>query len=209
MSEKPIIFSAPMVRALLDGKKTQTRRVIKPQPELPDSNGPYRAERRGARAWIWMARTDFPSYAWATNDRIAPYAVGDVLWVRETHLIVGPKENPERCRVVYRATNDGPDEWVSPVWTPSIFLPRWASRISLDVTAVRCERLQDISEADAQAEGVFYAPDVSGWMMYRGHGLIHVSAVGAYQSLWDSINGKNEPWEANPWVWVISFRRRP
>ena len=91
-------------------------------------------------------------------------------------------------------------------WRPSIFMPRWVSRITLEITDVRVERLQDISEADAIAEGVEYLPDVGGWRCYMNERGGYTYAVTSYRSLWESINGPGS-WAANPWVWVIGYRR--
>lgn len=191
MKERPILFSAPMVRAILDGSKSQTRRIIKIQPDIEHDGEPYWFV-GGYRAWRYRGVTDILRKG---GDEIScPYGQpGDRLWVRETfHTVDGH-------RAFYRADyNHNPkgDKEHGIVWTPSIHMPRWASRITLEVTGVRVERLQDISEAGAMAEG-------SQW-----------SACGApqdgsykagYAQLWESINGAGS-WPANPWVWVIEFK---
>lgn len=198
MKSRPILFSAPMVRALLDGTKTQTRRVVKyADPSLIDTDG-------------WPL-TDL-SECGAGEVRIAcPYGqLGDRLWVRETGW-----ERPERTSTMMRA---GADTWHqyyydADLWSesdhndfktwgfkrrPSIFMPRWASRITLEITGLRLERLQDISEADARAEGAapYRLP------LHPGFGPFKAG----YSNLWESINGPGS-WDANPWVWCISFRR--
>ena len=190
MKERPILFSAPMVRALLAGTKTQTRRIIKPQ-HLAFFN-------QDAAAML--------SY-W--NERPLPYGqTGDRLWVRETfgHFERNQHFKPG-CNVYYRA--DGNCLELEP-WRPSIHMPRWASRITLEITSVRVERLQDISEADAIAEGC--TQNHNGYYWGGPHpvsGLKQLAtAKGAYQDLWESINGPDS-WAANPWVWAIEFKRLP
>lgn len=175
MSVKPILFSGPMVRALIDGRKSQTRRVVKPQPKLTPHHEPVRVERRGERGWIWMVHTDRPDYQFATGDWRAPYAPGDLLYVREAWG-VGTRPDPIqgwRDGIEYRADEIGlPDGESLPLysdcvpddvdlseyacrWRPSIHMPRWASRLTLRVTDVRVQRVQAISEDDALAEGLF------------------------------------------------------
>ena len=199
--ERPIIFSAPMVRALLAGEKTQTRRVVKMKPHQQIE------ERDDGAPWPWMYDNERDAEAWL----VCPYGQpGDRLWVRESWspdppdvdgwgytAWAGCREGqiagvPERFRHP-RFCNYAADWLHGPIrWTPSIHMPRWASRITLEVISVRVERLQDISEADAAAEGVHTDPDCP--------------AYDAYQALWEQINGKGS-WDANPWVWVIDFRR--
>lgn len=192
MKERPIIFSDPMVRAILSGTKTQTRRVIKPQHQrfidLPVAEQ--------LRRW---------------DERPFPHGrPGDKLWVREAHYIIG-----EYREVFFRATQDSNNSpalsWPGP-WRPSIHMPRWASRITLEVTGVRCERLRDISEADAQAEGVERTVTGDGWRRYADPSWEAVGlppfadARSSFRSLWEHINGTGS-WDANPWVWVIEFER--
>lgn len=208
MKERGILFSAPMVRALLAGTKTQTRRLMKPQPELvPDEK--LLGRRPGS--WWWPSRTyqsmiDVPG---EVTDTCCPYGErGDRLWVRETFCLAHPDYHNEGDGLgrpvrddgrwcFYRATDpdveSGDKEGASP-WRPSIFMPRWASRITLEVTSVRVERVQDISEADARAEGV------EPLQMDGG------SYIPRYEGLWCQINGAGS-WAANPWVWVVEFRR--
>lgn len=189
MKERPILFSAPMVRALLAGTKTQTRRVVKGvQP--------------------WGSRNGRPEWAIVGTEPRCPYGQpGDRLWVRETwqavngddrarHIVTHPR--PNRGWIEYAATPrlDEP----AYKWRPSIHMPRWASRITLEVTEVRAERLQDISEADALAEGVNVHPDHHG----KPRTSIY-SPVQAYADLWDQINGAGS-WDTNPWVWAVSFK---
>lgn len=184
MKERPILFSAPMVRALLAGTKTQTRRVVKPQPEqgcighFGPGNPFIRGERDATRC---------------------PYGQpGDRLWVREAFM----HEPADYCweasvsipcrpaSTVYRA--DFHESQPGEGWKPSIHMPRSLSRILLEVTAVRVEQLQDISESDAMAEGCYTDPACP--------------AYDAYRSLWEQINGPGS-WDANPWVWVVEFKR--
>lgn len=204
--ERPILFSAPMVRALLDGRKTQTRRLVKcrhPWEIEEDDSG---------KPWPW-----YPDYVtggewdgWVN----CPYGQpGDGLWVREgfTPLpMQAPTEGPSRWQIVYAA--GGADEKAAPAgynpmlynyerWSPSIHMPRWASRLTLEITDVRVQRLQDISEADAIAEGS-QEPSL---VPITGARL---SERAVYAALWESINGSGS-WVANPWVWAITFRRLP
>jgi hypothetical protein len=224
MKERPILFSAPMVRAILEPRKTQTRRVVKFPEWVGDQNKaayhlnrePFVASFKDGRAWRKFG---------------CPYGQpGDRLWVRETFayadtLALGyPLEDP--CYVAYRAdkavrfqthgdeslqvSDTAAWNWDSLKWRPSIHMPRWASRINLEVTGVRVERLQDINDADAVAEGISPAGGfmaTSGhWQNYGADGPSFDSPFESYRSLWESINGA-ESWKANPWVWVVEFRR--
>lgn len=181
-----------MVRAILDGRKTQTRRVVKFQTaptEYPQGNGAKFVQIGGKQYW-WNSQDDHPAHV----TKACPYGTpGDRLWVRETfHTVDG-------ASAFYRADyerNPKGDKEHGIVWTPSIHMPRWASRITLKVADVRVERLQDISEKDAWAEGCEgFDDDVSGGK----------SGYCEYAELWEAINGKGS-WEANPWVWVVEFR---
>jgi hypothetical protein len=195
MKERPILFSAPMVRAILAGTKTQTRRIVKPQPEF-QVNAWYLTH-KGGRSVI--ANAAGKCHAGAAT--CAPFKIGQRLWVRETFMA----ESKETIH--YRA--DGWGYGDPGGWKPSIFMPRWASRITLEITDVRAERLQKITEADAKAEGAEpwefndLQPMTSGELgstnPYRG----------GFACLWDHINDEKAPWFANPWVWVVSFRRLP
>ncbi|MGE4195933.1 MAG: hypothetical protein AB7G11_02260 [Phycisphaerales bacterium] len=205
--ERPIIFSGPMVRALLDGRKTATRRVIRGvhKVEMPEY-GPVDC----IKDWDGCpSRLDWAPRNW----EICPYGVaGERLWVRETWSYYRPFGGDPTDQVIYRADLDecgqcplmldGRKVWVNvrEPWKPSIYMPRWASRITLEITDVRIERLQAISEDDAVAEGL--QPVVS-WT-----GLV-VSARFRFEKLWDSLNGKRPgcAWADNPWCWTIAFRR--
>lgn len=202
MTERPILFSGPMVRALLDGTKTQTRRVCKPAKalsavvEVPDP-----AERGQVYNGSHFGDED------GEVQFACPYGGrGDRLWVREAWAETKVAQAPD-CPpwVVYRE-GDNRTDYGGP-WKPSIHMRRRDSRISLEITEVRVERLQDISEADAFAEGIVRQPD-------DGYGLADTTHYHAtdprqsYFSLWEAINGDGSV-EANPWVWAVSFRRLP
>lgn len=182
MKERPILFSGPMVNAILENRKTQTRRVVKPQPERDPACG------------VWFPATTAKRKRHYANEEHfrrglpidwSPYGVvGDRLWVREAW-------QDGNGGIYYRADGIHPGPW-----KPAIHMPRWASRITLEITGVRVERLQDISNDDARAEGV---PEWDGDEPgdYRG----------SFRDVWDSINGKRHPWSSNPWVWVREFKR--
>lgn len=195
MKERPILFTGPMVRAILEGRKTVTRRVVKPQPDflgsMVDPNTPFKTLDAGLHARI-----------------TCPYGEpGDRLWVRETWgLQVRSYGGGAGEFIVYRATNpdaiycrssEGREYPVK--WKPSIHMRRHSSRILLEITAVRVERLQDISEEQARAEGYPAERECE----TGGSGL---DAWLWFRSLWGEINGP-EAFTANPWVWVIEFKR--
>lgn len=197
MKERPILFNAEMVNAILSGRKTQTRRIMKVQPENPQLGLRRILESKDS--------SENGKYFWSQSDacgvksRSNPFscplgAVGDQLWVRETF----GKYRVAPSGFVYRA--DGELSCGDPErWTPSIHMPRWASRINLLITGVRVERLRDISDQDAQAEGCVYG---------RGNGEIDLAVrpENHFPTLWASIYGA-ESWQANPWVWVIEFEQ--
>ena len=256
MKDRPILFSGPMVRALKDGSKRQTRRVV-----------------RGSEAWPLNAdrATILPTrgtalavvgYSTHAPEIRCPYGMpGDRLWVRESWQVAretldyetggeydvwawdeglgdprkhlkGDARFGTKSALFYAA--DGEDKNPSAFfdllgldnktvlrtkeinWRPSIHMPRWASRITLEITSVRVERLQDISEADALAEGIVECPIPAddegprriGYVVGPDDGKsgLSVTAVEAYRNLWESINGPGS-WDANPWVWVVEFRR--
>lgn len=209
MTERPILFSAPMVRAILDGRKSQTRRVVK--------RIPWRA---GANPWFSQARPFVNAGEWriAGSEEMTagfrcPYGrPGDRLWVRETFsgFIAYERHGyPLRewgNKVWYWADGNPPrGDWTRP--RPSIHMPRALSRITLEVTGVRMERLQAISEEDAVAEGASYHDGAgvghSGWR--HDFGDVHSDARSSFARLWNDINGAGS-WSANPWVWVVSFK---
>ncbi|EAN0642063.1 hypothetical protein ID436_004132 [Salmonella enterica] len=214
MKERGMIFNAEMVRAILDGKKTQTRRIMAIQPEHSELGLRRVIDSKNGR--------DNGKYFWSQSDARGlkmrskvfgcPYGeVGDRIWVRETYQ--GPLFDyehmesyledsskfykPEFC--VYRADGKPAPEFYDADdnlhcgWRPSIHMPRWASRLTLEITGVRVERLNSITESDAEAEGV----------TDTGFGDL---LVDGYRYLWKSIYGE-ESWAANPWVWVIEFKR--
>ena len=223
MKERPIIFSAPMVRAILEGRKTQTRRVVKPRPA---PRGSFVTNSPGDPGYIaWCDLEDIDRMFCKDAERhwhtaVCPYGViGDRLWVRETcQPVVGHPTLDDGFATMYRA--DGalvfhteaeaeymrvakreagretwPDRAAPGCWKPSIYMPRWASRITLEIADVRVERLQDISEEDARAEGVD-----------AGQNMREGSCRDLYSVLWDSINGDGA-WASNPWVWALTFKR--
>lgn len=243
MKERPILFSAPMVRALLDGSKTQTRRVVKWHGLEPGLNLQFSGlsvERSGSN-WVLSSPTR-DSYAYRSVPMPCPYGQsGDRLYVRETfgevYDFCDHPEMPgcptERWHLGWKYRADGEVdrndiEGAFTGWKPSIHMPRAASRIDLQITGVRVERLQDISEADADAEGcerLDSERDVHDWKLCPqcgGTGLYtsfgpNLGAcpdtdcqkcdtyVKRYRHLWEAINGPGS-WDANPWVWVVEFK---
>lgn len=201
MTEHPILFSGQMVKAILDGTKTQTRRVVKPQPEGYDriraENGGVYGESRGVSDWFKC-----------------PYGkVGDKLWVRETWAINDvkyehpiPKERPSDLEeLIYRADGELHEQFEivdgDLPWKPSIHMPRWASRINLEIVKVRVERLQDISNEDTEAEGM------DAWCDDGVHDPGDAQRT-QYKELWNKLNEKRGyGWDKNPWVWVVEFKK--
>lgn len=207
MRERPILFSGLMVRALLAGTKTQTRRVVKPQPDSTHSGFPYWNVGGYRASWCRSAEDGGPLEP--ENPLLCHYGQpGDRLWVRETFGHFERNENFKLgCEVLYRA--DGNCLELEP-WRPSIHMPRWASRTLLEITSVRIERLQDISDEDARAEGLecMAGDPECGYRNYldqTGQDW-SLSPRESFQSLWESINGPAS-WSANPWVWPLDLRR--
>lgn len=227
MKERGMLFRGEQVRAVLEGRQTQTRRLIKPQPEQP-APGSYFDAYNGGPQWNWWA-ADHRQHL----DQIiqCPYGKpGDRLWVRETwaarplHDDLPPRDIPKGSKVYYPAT---PELGLlnCEKQRPSIHMPRWASRITLEITGVRVERLQDISEEDAKAEGAQHFPELPGRSPYGQDGRWSMgqptsvdqclsSPRWAFANYFCKIAGKApkgihdpRPWDANPWVWVIEFRR--
>lgn len=226
MKERGMIFNGEMVRAILDGRKTQTRRPVNPQPELTAGSG------FSWKGWVYgSGSTDRE-----TNKNFAHVACphgkpGDRIWVRETFSCIGNEDghpvdaegnlcSREEAQRIYRASaiqkprNYG--IWTSPdgfdfegAWTPSIHMPRWASRITLEITNVGVQRLQSISQNDASREGLIRLPATGRYCLNQGDqyfGGARHDAREVFFWLWESIYGK-ESWQANPWVWVIEFKR--
>lgn len=198
--EHPILFSGPMVRAILEGRKTQTRRVITPQPERDPFPCPW--VRSG-----WALSDPWEHGVACTCREIRfPYASRksdgrpDQLWVRETFSAYAPEgqegnwKTGENVTYVYRADDENADV---AQWYPSIFLPRIASRIALEITDVRAERLQEISQEDIAAEG---------FRAYSENARLQEIAREDFANGWNKLNAKRGySWESNPWVWVIEF----
>lgn len=186
---KPILFNTEMVQAILAGRKTQTRRILKV---------------KGCREFV-------PETHWTLEEckrwNAKPkYEIGDILWVRETsHL------HQLWNKFIYKADNDSKFK-LFVGWKPSLFMPKEAARVFLKVTNVRCERLNDISERDAVAEGIKQtwisdSPEENRYKNYFNDGHGSFLPERSFQSLWDSINAKKYPWVSNPWVWVYEFER--
>jgi hypothetical protein len=213
MKERPILFSGPMVRAILEGRKTQTRRVVKLPNHAPTSGAFW--DHAGYQPFeVRPAEWGFRWKEWPTMMPAdgSPYfkcpfgTAGDRLWVKETFIDDQKNFPGAPIRYVYRA--DHPEGILGPGWTPSIFCTRAASRITLEITSVRVERLNAISESDALAEGIDTSTcRVTSQAEAIADGrLCSVDYVDGYRKLWESINGAGS-WAANPWVWVIGFRR--
>ena len=197
MKERPILFSAPMVRAILDGSKTKTRRVVKPIPQMvTDKN-----------IATWDGDAAALMRLFDQVGRSCPYGhSGERLWVRESWRVAAcydDKSGTELTSILsarnvqYEVAADRflHGDAVGRL-RPSIHMPRWASRIDLEITGVRVERLQDISEQDAEAEGVRNSLHIPSGRFAREN----------FEHLWWTIHG-DDSWEANPWVWVIEFKR--
>jgi hypothetical protein len=208
-TERPIIFSGGMVRAILAGRKTMTRRMLKPQPEpfaRPDGS-------LAEVAAIQLEGEPCPRIALGrvlTRQKVR-FAVGDRLWVREAFAVHRCAENRIYARgdmhpwgsPIYRATFSGglsPECEGFTKWRPSIHMPRWASRITLAVTAVKIERLHEITVAEAISEGA-----LESGLPYVGAMTSDMARV-AFSLLWDSLHGKRS-WEEDPWVVAVSFSR--
>lgn len=238
MPEKPIIFSIQMVQAILNGRKTQTRRICKP------------AEENALSYVVYAGANNFGDEE-GDIQFSAPYSLGDTLWIKETWMIkswyqddgafdieylsdgsilnidlpseIDPKgdifnklweqscDDYDKSGVEYDICKD---RYITPEFNPcrkrpSIFMPKWAARIWLKVTDIGVQRLQDISEQDAINEGIEKDSITEGYRVYPAKGMWTTDSVLSFQTLWDSINGKDKSkvWEANPWVWVYTFER--
>lgn len=250
MKEKPILLNAEMVRAVLDGRKTQTRRIMREQPEVIPKEDEF------GKPGFWIPFNAGKTMVRNEDMYIAcPFGLkGDRLWVRETFATLGNEDGcaidwndnlikeggPDAARIYRASCEQKPGNyglWSIPddapwkphtenmqyegTWVPSIHMPRWASRITLEITGVRVERLQDISEGDAKAEGLaeitkdgslfkFGIPDRDGYPGTDDNGWPWTewerNPVDAYRKLWQSIYG-DDSWQANPFVWCIEFKR--
>ena len=196
---KAIIFSTVMVQAILDGKKTQTRRVIKPQPQFK----PYKNDTFGIPWWEWKGHKLLENLKGELNKNggithYTPYKPGDILWVRESFCRV-LDERDMKIYVFYKVDKEkyNPAYVKGIKWNPSIHMPRTAARLFLRVTGVRAERLQEISGADAKAEGIQRSDrEMLDGVLYEEK----------FVELWNSFNAKRgHGWETNPWVWVYDF----
>lgn len=211
MKERGIIFNAEMVRAILDGRKTQTRRIMKPQPKT-NENGDIWWPSNICQSMINIKEMmQNNEGVWAGIAGIAcPHGgVGDHLWVRETFCIVHDEQFGEENWIDYKATpkysDKKPAGWDAEPndpealnWSPSIHMPRWASRITLEITDVRVERLQEASDDDFKAEGYPLERELTGGS---------TDAFCWFRHLWDSVSKPECNFESNPWVWVIEFKR--
>lgn len=239
MKEHPILFSGSMVRAILEGKKTQTRRVMKIQPTSPPAIRDFE-EYQPESFLDTSLRAIWPSDKKGDDGRHIdhgckyPYGrVGHRLWVREEHYrfghwepVAGVRTRTGRMKWKFVADTDDlrydpPSEFRkgrhhldsgTPAWHKRLarFMPRWASRIMLEIVNVRVERLQDISEQDIRAEGVTMSPlhvgiDSAGNAIESENA--HLDPWDYFSEMWDKINGKKHPWKSNPWLWVIKFKR--
>jgi hypothetical protein len=242
MKERPILFSAPMVRAILEGRKTQTRRVVK---WVPSPRGNFKTVRlTGTNEYVlldddrgltWTPYSGSGEQLWPVERYrdACPYGgPGDRLWVRETWQALRfveamsegyslgycddryapdkiPKSNENGFwKPVYAATDPFGEEPTSEErgfsWRPAIHMPRWASRLALDVIRIRVERLQDITEEDARAEGVTFGEPQPAIINGERGEVCFFNARDAFAYLWAAINGADS-WKANPWVWVVDF----
>lgn len=185
MKERPILFKGPMVRALLAGTKTQTRRVVNPSPMMVEDH----------RCAPWDGNPSALMLKLTDAGQRCPYGQpGDRLWVRETFALPDRRANNLPPWAYAADYADRPQH----AWKPSIHMPRAASRITLEITGIRVEQLQDISDDDLEQEGLQEVIDA---------GIDHDGFPrDAYRALWDSINGAGS-WGANPWVWVVMFKR--
>lgn len=226
MVERPILFKGPMVRGIFGDVKTQTRREMDPQPPREAAVvDPYNGNYGHFTAWsadhkMFLEPGNVKGTAhWRCRQGVP----GDRLWVRETWLPFIPEHVIDGKKYAYRAdiARDFEDvercrEELHYKWKPSIFMPREASRLTLEITGLRAQKLQEISEADARAEGIREVTKdgvVKKYCVYDRGDMSSVpwaemprTAVEAYRALWETINGKGS-WDRNPWVWVIEFKR--
>lgn len=211
MKERPILFSGPMVKAILEGRKTQTRRIINPQPTFKETSG---FNWKGASYGI---NSDYAGTVrnFAECINTCPHGrKGDRLWVRETFRLFDPDECgcsdfpcpcPPWGTPIYKASNDCMD---GEKWKPSIHMPRSASRILLEITKISVERLNSISRTDAAKEGLHQLPATGRYVINKDDqyfGGASSNPVEVFSWLWEDIAG-NGSWAKNPWVWVVEFK---
>ena len=208
MKESPIPFKGDMVRAVLSGQKTQTRRPMKPIPVYPDAFGGLRREIHDGQVHFWASGAELPAHKFR-----CPYGQpDDRLWVKETHA-----RHPQFAEVAYRADGEEFEDadgftW-HPKWTPSIFMPRPLCRIILEITDIRVERVQNITSDGAIAEGAYEVRKVGDdiahatWTM-DGLDWRYDTPREAFAATWDSLYAaRGLGWDVNPWVWVVTFKR--
>lgn len=237
MADRPILFSGPMVRAILDGHKTQTRRVMKPWPGYQSEWLTMDVLHRSPTCYLAVVDGDFgvqmqhplagQTVDGIENDSMSPltwvrlpYAPGERLWVREAWRTsrayddLAPSEMGGEEPVNYEAdgalqTWGWADHFDAGRFRPGMFMPRWSSRLTLAVADVRVQRLQEISEADARAEGVLWVPghgEITTADLHEGYSN-YLNCVQGFEVLWDSLNAKRGyGWDANPWVCAITFK---
>lgn len=205
MKERPMLFNGDMVRAILDGRKTQTRRPMKMQPD-------HRHRRIDFENGYLLESVQRNGCWHVEQKQTCPFGIpGDRIWVRETWNVNGLAwgQSIEFSKISspdafhYRATDDGGWKPYWGKWRPSIHMPRWACRIVLEITDVRVQRVQEISEEDAIKEGISDSrhPDDC-------CGGLGISPKGIFSNLWDSCYGKSDfSWDKNPWVWALTFKR--
>ena len=191
MKETPIIFSTPMVKAILESHKNQTRRVVKIK------SGDYFATNKIIAGEVAADTRNYYGFCSENEDYPCPYGrVGDLLWVRETWAVDPYANRPGHRKILFKTDMIDPDYPIK--WKPSIHMFKKYARIWLEITDIRVERLQDIRTGDILKEGT---PRVSKsndpWE----------AIFEDFEKLWDSINGKKHPWKSNPWVWAIEFKR--
>jgi hypothetical protein len=199
MKSKPILFSTPMVQAILEGTKTQTRRILKPQPK-------QKLEFFGWKLPEYI-QVAFGKGVKTESLHKFPFGqIGDVLWVRETFRPKG-HSFPIGEHFEYKATAESDGNPMNEPWKPSIFMPKDAARIWLKIINIRVERLNDISDEDAKNEGIklseHSSENVDLWYRYDDGSFSFLPQT-SFRTLWESINGKDS-WNNNPWVWVIEF----